>query len=291
MEERTLVSFDYAVKYLLRDKADFVILSGFLTELMGRKVEVQEILESESNKDDAEGKTNRVDMKAKIDNGELAVFEFQFHEAVDFFGRVLYGVSQAIIGQTKRGRDYGIKKVYSINVAYYDVGAKQEYLFYGKFGGFKGLHFEETVPFGNPETPENDIHPEYYLILPKMFDEKLRGRFDEWIYILKNSAVPEGYTAKGISEASVKLDLLRMTPEDREAYYRYLDNHSSVESAIQTALKNGRKEGLAEGEAKGKAEGRIEEKIEIAKNLKNLGIPDSQITTATGLTSNEISRL
>jgi len=275
MEERTLVSFDYAVKYLLRDKADFVILSGFLTELMGRKVEVQEILESESNKNDAKGKTNRVDMKAKIDNGEMAVFEFQFHEAVDFFGKVLHGVSQAIIGQTQRGENYDVKKVYSINVAYYDIGAKQEYLFYGKFGGFKGVHFEETVPFGVSETTGDDIHPEYYLILPKKFDEHLRGRFDEWIHILKHSAVPENYTAEGIAEASVKLNLLRMTPEDREAYYRYLDNKSSVDSAIDTA----------------KADGRQEASTEIAKSMKDKGMDVNIISELTKLTVEEIKLL
>ena len=38
MKNRTLVSFDYAVKYILRSKADMTILSGFLTELLGRKV-------------------------------------------------------------------------------------------------------------------------------------------------------------------------------------------------------------------------------------------------------------
>ena len=49
--ERTIISFDYAIKYLLRDKANFDILSGFLTELLKRQVSVQEILESQANTD------------------------------------------------------------------------------------------------------------------------------------------------------------------------------------------------------------------------------------------------
>jgi hypothetical protein len=59
--ERTIISFDYAMKTILRDKANFDILSGFLSELLGRDVVVQEILESEGNTDGLASKVNRVD--------------------------------------------------------------------------------------------------------------------------------------------------------------------------------------------------------------------------------------
>jgi len=75
MEERTIISLDYAMKYLLRDKADFGILSGLLSELLEKKVTVDAILESESNKVDPDEKTNRLDLKARIDDGEVAVFD------------------------------------------------------------------------------------------------------------------------------------------------------------------------------------------------------------------------
>jgi len=51
--ERTIISFDYAIKNILRDKANFDVLSGFLTELLNKQVVVQEILESEGNKSTA----------------------------------------------------------------------------------------------------------------------------------------------------------------------------------------------------------------------------------------------
>jgi len=276
MKDRTLVSFDYAVKFLLRDKSDFVILSGFLSELLGRKVEVKAILESESNKSDPRGRANRVDLKAEIDNGELAIFEFQFHQEIDFFERVLYGVSKAIVEQVSSGEVCEIRKVYSINVAYYNLTAKQEYLFLGKFGGFKGVHFEnETIQFGTSEVPIIDIQPEYYLILPEMFDEKLRGRFDEWIYLLKHSAVPEGYTAAGLEEAKIKLDILRMSPAEKKAYEKYMDNRASLKSVIYTAKK----------------EGQEEEKRKIAKSIKETGADIDFIIRVTGLTADEISKL
>jgi len=280
MEERTIVSFDYAVKYLLRDKADFGILSGFLSELLGRKVEVDAILESESNKADPDEKTNRLDLKARIDDGEIAVFEIQFIRAFDFFGRVLYGVSRAVVEQVSAGGQYNIKKVYSVNIAYYDLGAQREYLFSGKFDGFRGIHFEdEKISFAQTRLsdtgPKIDIHPEYYLILPDKFDDRLRGRFDEWIYVLKNSAIRSDFTAEGIEEAAIKLDQLKMTRAERAAYERYLENRASIDSVMLT--------GYADGLAKGKAE--------VAKNLKKIGIPTAQIAEAAGMTPEEIEKL
>jgi hypothetical protein len=43
-QERTLVSFDWAIKYLLKNKADYVILEGFLTTLLGKKIKIKKQL-------------------------------------------------------------------------------------------------------------------------------------------------------------------------------------------------------------------------------------------------------
>ena len=288
MEERTIISFDYAIKYLLRDKADFGILSGFLTELMGRDIVVVSIMESESNKADPTEKTNRVDLKARIDGGELVVFEFQFHQTVDFFGRVLYGVSKAIIEQVASGDIYGVRKVYSINIAYYDMGAERDYLFHGKFDGCKGVHYaNECIGFKAFDEPENDIHPEYYLIVPKRFDGQMRSLFDEWVYVLQTSAVRDDFTAAGIAEAKIKLDLLRMSPDERQRYETYLANKSSVNSALYTSELKGHAEGLAEGMEKGRAE----EKTVIAKAMKAESIDANTIAKITKLSADEIARI
>jgi len=290
MEERTIVSFGYAIKYLLREKANFGITSGFLRELLKRKVEVTAILESESNKDVPDKKTNRVDMKAQIDGAEIAVFEIQFLETVDFFGKVLFGVSKAVVEQVSEGARYDIKKIYSVNIAYYNIGARREYLFNGKFDGFKGVHFkDETIPFTQAgdlaakSSPKRDIHPEYYLILPEMFDGQMRDRFDEWVYVLKKSAVRNDFTAEGIKEALQKLDKLQMSPEQRNAYNRYLEDRYSVESAIRTGIMTGREEG--------EAKGREEMAAEIAKELKFDGMPVEKIAQITGLATEYIKKI
>ena len=50
MKTRNMVSFDWAMKRLLRNKANFEVLEGFLSELLRRKIIVMSIGESESNK-------------------------------------------------------------------------------------------------------------------------------------------------------------------------------------------------------------------------------------------------
>ena len=123
--ERTIISFDYAIKDILRDKANFDVLSGFLTELLEKPVSVLEILESEGGTKSRDDKINRLDLKAKIDDGELAVFEIQYFDQIDFLGKVLFNACKAVVEQISNGGLFDIKKVYSVNIAYYDIGAKR----------------------------------------------------------------------------------------------------------------------------------------------------------------------
>jgi len=275
--ERTIISFDYAIKEILRDKANFDVLSGFLSELLERPVNVLDVLESEGNPEGLDGKVNRLDLKAKIDDGELAVFEIQYFDQVDFLGKVLFNACKAVVEQVSKGKQYDVKKVYSINIAYYDMGAKDEYVFVANLSEFKGLHFEEVIPFSQNLDPLSSvakgIHPEYFLILPYVFDEKIRDedgnvvsdifkektadKFDEWVYVLKHSAVKSEFTAAGVQAASEKLDVLKMTPEQKAEYERIRKLDLTHKSQLYTAEIKGEKRGLQKGEVIGLQKGEV----------------------------------
>jgi predicted transposase/invertase (TIGR01784 family) len=308
-KDRQIISLDYAIKSILREKSNFGVLSGFLTELMGRDVAVQEVLESESNKDEAALKTTRVDLKAKIGDGEIAIFEIQFATQVDFFGKMIFDVSKAIVEQIPEGGKYDIKKVYMIGIAYFNPGARHDYLFTAKVAGFKGIHSDEIIPFSQtygltpPDNPKKDIHPEYYLILPNKFDEQIRNRFDEWVYTLKTSIVKAEFKAAGLKEAGIKLDRLNMTPEERRVYDKFVRDRTDDNTIIETAwmegeesgVKKGRKEGLAKGRAEGlkegMAEGEAKEKRKTAHALKSKGFDAKTIAEITGLSIQEVESL
>jgi len=95
MKER-LVRFDWALKKLLRNKANYEILEGFLSELLQKDVEIKNILEGEGNKQNANDKYNRVDLLAEIATGELVLIELQVEGQYDYFHRMLYGASKLI---------------------------------------------------------------------------------------------------------------------------------------------------------------------------------------------------
>ena len=49
MRTRSMVSFDWAIKGLLRNKANFEILEGLLSEVLRRKIIIKNLGESEGN--------------------------------------------------------------------------------------------------------------------------------------------------------------------------------------------------------------------------------------------------
>ncbi len=51
-----LIRFDWAMKRLLRDKSNYVVLEGFLSTLLGEDLRICRFLESESNQEDATDK-------------------------------------------------------------------------------------------------------------------------------------------------------------------------------------------------------------------------------------------
>ena len=71
------IRFDWAVKRMLRDKANFAVLEGLITVLIGEKITISELLESEGNQENASDKFNRVDIKAINSKGEIIIVEVQ----------------------------------------------------------------------------------------------------------------------------------------------------------------------------------------------------------------------
>ena len=123
MNDSDLIRFDWAIKRLLRDKANFGILEGFFTVLLGRKITITECLESESNQQTIADKFNRVDMMVKDEFGEIFIVEVQLSRDLYFMQRILFGTSKVITEHIKLGDSYkNVKKVYSINILYFDLG-------------------------------------------------------------------------------------------------------------------------------------------------------------------------
>ena len=114
---KKLIRFNWAVKKLLRNKGNFGILEGFLSELLFDDLRIEKNLESESNQESENDKYNRVDILTQNSKNELIIVEIQNTYEIDFFHRMIYGTSKALIENISLGQPYSeIKKVISINV-------------------------------------------------------------------------------------------------------------------------------------------------------------------------------
>ncbi|MFN6022294.1 MAG: Rpn family recombination-promoting nuclease/putative transposase [Bacteroidota bacterium] len=119
---KKLVRFDWAMKKMLRHKANFDILEGFLSELLGEEVRIKQILDSEGNKEEEDDKFNRVDILVENHKGELVIIEVQNTQEYDYFHRMLFGASKAITEHIKETQAYAnVKKIISITIAYFDL--------------------------------------------------------------------------------------------------------------------------------------------------------------------------
>ena len=181
------IRFDWAVKRMLRDKANFAVLEGLITVLLNEKITISEILESEGNQENAQDKFNRVDIMAKNSKGEIIIVEVQLTRQLYYLQRMLYGVSKAITEHIQIGQKYDkVKKVYSINILYFDLGKGSDYLYHGKTS-FVGIHTGDMLQVNTKEDKEiklcipEDVFPEYYIIRVNEFDDVAKSPLDEWL--------------------------------------------------------------------------------------------------------------
>jgi len=273
------------VKKLLRNKANFVVLEGFLSELLFDDIKIQKILESESNQETENDKYNRVDILTQNSKNELIIVEIQNTYEIDFFHRMIYGTSKALIENISLGQPYSdIKKVISINVVYFDLGQGKDYIYKGKTN-FEGLHEKDTLQLSIQQKQTftkkeiSDFFPEYYIIKVNKFNDIAKDTLDEWIYFLKNSEVKDEFKAKGLAEAKEVLDIMRLDKEQQYGYNRYLDYlHYKASEILSLRL-------VAEDKV------RQDRNVEIAKNFIVMGLDNITIAKGTGLTVEQIEDL
>jgi predicted transposase/invertase (TIGR01784 family) len=282
---KKLIRFDWAVKKLLRNKANFVVLEGFLSELLFDTIKIERILESEGNQETDDDKYNRVDILTQNSKNELVIIEIQNTYEIDYFQRMAYGAAKALTENLSIGQTYSeIKKVISINIVYFDLGQGKDYVYKGTTN-FQGLHEKDLLQLSSRQrktfVKQNvaDIFPEYYIIKVNQFNDIAKDTLDEWIYFLKNNEVKDEFKAKGLAEAKEVLDIMRLNKEQQYGYNRYLDYlHVKASEALSLQI-----------EAEEKV--RNQKAVEIAKSLFTTSLTNEEVAKHTGLTVEQIKQL
>jgi len=252
LEAKSLLRFDWALKRILRHKADYKVLEGFLSVILEEEVRVKSISESESNQNDLTDKFNRVDIFVENSSGELLIIEIQSSYATDYYFRMLYGVSKAITEHINIGEDYDkIRKVYHINIVYFkrgNLGVGMDYVYHG-VTEFRGIHYNDVLQLTEKQKKHfsrksiKDLYPEYYILCVDDFDDVAKNSLDEWMYYLKNNSIPDDFTALGLAEARKRLQFDKLSEQEKRDYLRFMDQLNYERNALEYSKSEGRAEG------------------------------------------------
>jgi predicted transposase/invertase (TIGR01784 family) len=282
------IRFDWAAKKMLRDKKNFDILEGFLSELLKEDIIIEGLLESEANQEEEGDKFNRVDLYAENSKGEHIIIEIQNTRELDYLMRMLFGTAKAITDYLPVGSPYSdIKKVIAISIIYFGLGKGDDYIYVGQTK-FTGLHSKKELELTKAQQQLlkkptiQQAFPEYYLIQTTRFKDVINEPLDEWIYFFKNNEVKDGFNAKGMEAVREKLVVNNLPDEERQRYNKFLDNLHWEASVTETAK-------IEEAERFNDA--LKQQKIEIAIKCIKRGDTNEEIIEITILTNEEINEL
>lgn len=280
------------MKKILRHKANFDILEGFLSELIGEDVKIKQILESESNKETKDDKFNRVDILVENSKKELVIIEIQNSKEYDYFHRMLFGTAKAITEHIKEGQPYAeVRKIISITIAYFDLGQGKDYVYHGTTI-FKGIHKHDILTLGDKQIElykRNNIYeifPEYWVIKVDKFGNRVKDKLDEWIYFFKNAEIKKDFSAKGLKEASEKLDEITLNEKEAKDYKMYLKELRNIASEQHTKMADAQdliNQGIKTGEDN--------KTIEFVSELWNDGTPIHKIAGYAKISEDEVSNI
>jgi predicted transposase/invertase (TIGR01784 family) len=292
---KKLIRFDWAMKKMLRHKANFDILEGFLSELLGEEIKIKQILDSESNKETEDDKYNRVDILVENSKGELVIIEVQNSKEYDYFHRMLFGAAKAITEHIKEGQPYAeVKKVISITIAYFDLGQGKDYVYHGTTV-FKGIHKNDILTLADKQielykkSSVHEIFPEFWVIKVGKFGNRVKDKLDEWIYFFKNAEIKADFSAKGLKEASERLDEMKLNEEDAKEYKRYLKELRDIASEQHTKMADAQ-DLIKKGEENKEIETILKLKGKGMSNQEIADLLDLQLETVVKIVENQSSK-
>lgn len=315
-------SFRLGNKAFAAAEGKFCDFRGFPVRTPKQDLRITEILESSNNKENETDKYNIVDILVKNSKDELLLIEVQNTKEIDYFHRMNYGQAKFLAEHISSGANYDrIKKVYSINIVYFDLGQGKDYVYKGTTN-FIGMHQNDTLELNEaqknayPIKEIADIFTTYYLLKVNTFDDIAIDSLDEWIYFLKNSVIKDEFRAKGLEEAKEILREVNMTQSEKIEYDRYIKSNRITHGELKTAKIEGQTEikkkllPIIEKERKAKekalkqkdeaqkkmeeTQGKTEEANQTIRNtilnLKASGMEPARIATLLGLSVDEVEK-
>lgn len=294
---------DFAFKLLFGTDLNKEILIGFLNALFSGRQVIKDVtyLNTEHLGSREADRRAVFDVYCENEKGEKILIEMQKGEQQFFKDRSIYYATFPIREQAIKGEiwNYELKAVYIIGILNFT------------FDDTDPSRFHHEVKL--METTTHEVFYEklnfVYLEMPKFHktEQELETLFDKWMFVLKNLARlmerPAALQERVFNRLFEAAEIAKFSPEKLYAYEESLKVYRDWNNVIDTATQKGEAKGLAkgraegiaagmaEGIAKGIAEGELIKARAIARNLKNAGLPITEIAAITGLSADEVNLL
>ena len=230
MGDKNLISFDYAIKFLLKSKEDYDIVEGFISALIAEEgykpVKIKSLLESESNKESIGLKKSIADLIVEDEDGNNYIIEIDRSYTDLFLHKACFNSSRLIVDNIGTSQDYlKIKKVFHINLLYFPLKnfKSKAPLHHGKVI-FHEIDDQHPVDLHLTDSRKHhfDVHnifPEYFIISIPLFDGIIKKEIDEWLYMMKNSEVKEDFKSPYMKKVGERLSILKMNQIEKSNYF------------------------------------------------------------------------
>ncbi len=282
LDTKRLISFDWAIKKILRNRDNFDILEGFLSEFLNDDIKVLSILEDRLLSERTEDKYKYLILKVENYNHEPMIIELQYNKEPNYLKQILHSFSKVVAEYVRVNDNYS--KIISITILNFDFGDGDDYI-YKSSTNFIGLHNKKELKLNEKQKElyqtdsVEDIYPQHYLIKLRNFNDVIKTPLDEWIYFLKNEKIIDNPKAKGLAKASEKLDYIKMEKDERLAYNRYQEHKKHENNIYESTYVIGELIGVKK------------EKMNIAKKLLDAKVDIDTIKLTTGLSEDELKSI
>ena len=258
------------------------ITKKLLERILG--IEISEIT-LDANKrlvgDLPDDKIGRIDVKAKLDNGEKVIIEMQATNYPSMEKRVLYYWAHTYIDDLKKGNPYKkLGKTIAILFTNYNIGLTESIKKYHTKWQIREEEHSKTKL-----TDDLEIH---ILELRKLNKEEVKTEEFGWMEFIKKGEVDmSSKYNKELLEAKEELEKLRADPATRDLYF---DREMALMDFI-SGMEGSFEEGMKKGEEIGEKKGRKNEKIEMVKTMLKQGISVKMVAEISKLSSKEIEEI
>ena len=289
-----LISFDYAIKFLLKNKEDFYVIEDFISslfELVGySKIKILAVKDPENQKSLSTTKITIPDLLVEDETGKHYLIEIEKTNFSDAAYRAHYNTSYSTVHSfLDKGNDFSkINKVIHISILYDSYGGVDDYLYHGKTEPIGINNRQKLVIHKNIEGKKfNTLEdfPEYFFVFPENFHESFKSKFDEWMHMLKTGEIREEalYKYRDFKKVEERLDYLNLNDEEKLEFDKLQADKATEECKIKDAEEK--------GEARGIKKGRKEEKLHLAKKLLQKAMSFKDVSEMTELDIEELELL